>query len=69
MPLERLPALLNAIIDDGYDMARVTASAEPASMPRHHTEYRINLLNQDGNRYWHIFDPQNVHRRRESLGR
>ena len=38
MPLEWLPALLDAIIDDGYDMAkgnRFLSAENLASMPRH----------------------------------
>lgn len=76
MPLERLPALLDAIIDDGYDMAkgnRFLSAENLTNMPRHRIFGNIvsTFLTKMATGYWHIFDPQNgfIALRAESLGK
>src|SRR5258705_6332038 len=64
MPAEYLPALLDAITDQGYDYAKgnsFLASEELAVMPRHRIFGNIVLtfMTKLASGYWHIFDPQN----------
>jgi glycosyltransferase involved in cell wall biosynthesis len=59
-----LPALLDAIIDQGYDYAkgnRFLAGDSLAQMPRHRLFGNVVLtfLTKLASGYWHIFDPQN----------
>lgn len=64
MPAEYLPALLDAITDQGYDYAkgnRFLAGEALAAMPRHRVFGNIVLtfMTKLASGYWHIFDPQN----------
>ena len=64
MPSEYLPALLDAIADEGYDYAkgnRFLAGESLALMPKHRLFGNIVLtfMNKLASGYWHIFDPQN----------
>ena len=59
-----LPALLDALIEQGYDYAkgnRFLASESLGSMPRHRLFGNVVLtfLTKMASGYWHIFDPQN----------
>jgi glycosyltransferase involved in cell wall biosynthesis len=61
---EYLPALLDAVIESGYDYAkgnRFLASESLGFMPRHRLFGNIVLtfLTKLASGYWHIFDPQN----------
>jgi glycosyltransferase involved in cell wall biosynthesis len=61
---EYLPALLDAVIDNGYDYAkgnRFLASESLGFMPRHRLFGNVVLtfLTKLASGYWHIFDPQN----------
>ena len=76
MPLERLPALLDAIIDDGYDMAKVTAfSAENlASMPRHGPHIPIKPAGENKRKISSVYSawlaqPANMARNNQFCGR
>jgi glycosyltransferase involved in cell wall biosynthesis len=64
MPPEYLPALLDAIVDEGCDYAkgnRFLAAESLSLMPRHRLFGNIILtfLTKLASGYWHIFDPQN----------
>jgi glycosyltransferase involved in cell wall biosynthesis len=64
MSPDHLPALLDAIVEGGYDYAkgnRFLAGASLARMPRHRLLGNIALtfLTKLASGYWHIFDPQN----------
>ena len=64
MPPQYLSALLDAIIDQGYDYAkgnRFLASESLAFMPRHRLFGNVVLtfLTKLASGYWNIFDPQN----------
>lgn len=64
MPSEYLPALLDAITDQGYDYAkgnRFLAGEALAAMPRHRLFGNVVLtfMTKLASGYWHIFDPQN----------
>jgi glycosyltransferase involved in cell wall biosynthesis len=64
MPPEYLPALLDAIIEGGYDYAkgnRFLAAQSLAEMPRHRLLGNIVLtfMTKLASGYWHVFDPQN----------
>jgi glycosyltransferase involved in cell wall biosynthesis len=64
MPAEYLPALLDAITDQGYDYAkgnRFLAGEALAVMPRHRIFGNVVLtfMTKLASGYWHIFDPQN----------
>lgn len=64
MDPEFLPALLDAIIEQGYDYAkgnRFLASESLTSMPRHRLfgNVALTFLTKMASGYWHIFDPQN----------
>lgn len=59
-----LPALLDAIIEQGYDYAkgnRFLASESLSAMPKHRLLGNIVLtfLTKLASGYWHVFDPQN----------
>ena len=64
MPPEHLPALLDPLIDQGYDYAkgnRFLASESLASMPRHRLlgNVALTFMTKLASGYWHVFDPQN----------
>lgn len=61
---EYLPALLDAVLESGYDYAkgnRFLASESLGFMPRHRLFGNVVLtfLTKLASGYWHIFDPQN----------
>src|SRR5215471_17379128 len=64
MPPEYLPALLDAIVDDGYDYSkgnRFLAGESLKAMPAHRVLGNIILtfMTKMASGYWHVFDPQN----------
>ena len=64
MSPDHLPALLDAIIEGGYDYAkgnRFLASSSLSVMPRHRLLGNVVLtfLTKLASGYWHVFDPQN----------
>jgi len=64
MPLDRLPNLLDAIVDEGYDYAkgnRFLESDPLQQMPKLRLLGNVILtfLTKLASGYWHIFDPQN----------
>jgi len=64
MPLNRLPNLLDAIVDYGYDYAKGNRFLESTSlkqMPgiRLIGNIALTFLTKLASGYWHIFDPQN----------
>ncbi len=64
MPLDHLPNLLDAIVDEGYDYVkgnRFLESAPLKQMPKLRLLGNIVLtfLTKLASGYWHIFDPQN----------
>lgn len=61
---EYLPALLDALIDEGYDYAkgnRFLAGESLAQMPkvRLFGNVALTFLTKMASGYWHVFDPQN----------
>ncbi len=64
MPVECLPALIDAVIDGGYDMAkgnRFLSGKNLERMPRHRIFGNMvsTFFTKMATGYWHIFDPQN----------
>jgi glycosyltransferase involved in cell wall biosynthesis len=64
MSPEHLPALLDPLIDDGYDYTkgnRFLAGESLALMPRHRLYGNVVLtfMTKLASGYWHVFDPQN----------
>ncbi len=64
MDPDQLPALLDPIVDDGYDFTkgnRFYAAASYAGMPRHRVVGNIGLtfLTKIASGYWNMVDPQN----------
>ena len=64
MPVECLPALIDAVIDGGYDMAkgnRFLTGKNLERMPRHRIFGNMlsTFFTKMATGYWHIFDPQN----------
>jgi glycosyltransferase involved in cell wall biosynthesis len=64
MPIEYLPDLLNALIEEGYDYAkgnRFLVGESLAAMPKHRLLGNILLtfMTKLASGYWHIFDSQN----------
>lgn len=64
MDPEYLPALLDPLIEEGYDYTkgnRFLAGASLGSMPRHRLFGNVVLtfMTKLASGYWHVFDPQN----------
>jgi len=64
MPLDRLPNLLDAIVEDGYDYAKGNRFLDDNAlmqMPKNRLIGNILLtfFTKMASGYWHIFDPQN----------
>jgi glycosyltransferase involved in cell wall biosynthesis len=64
MSPDHLPALLDAIVESGYDYAkgnRFLAGSSLSEMPRHRLLGNVVLtfLTKLASGYWHVFDPQN----------
>lgn len=64
MPLDHLPALLDALVEQGYGYAkgnRFLNSHTLQNMPkvRLFGNLMLTFLNKMASGYWHIFDPQN----------
>jgi len=64
MPLDRLPNLLDAIVEDGYDYAKGNRFLDEKAlkqMPRNRLigNMLLTFLTKMASGYWHIFDPQN----------
>jgi|FaiFalDrversion2_1042247.scaffolds.fasta_scaffold00598_3 glycosyltransferase involved in cell wall biosynthesis len=64
MPIEYLPDLLNALIEEGYDYAkgnRFLVGESLAAMPKHRLFGNIvlTLMAKLASGYWHIFDSEN----------
>ena len=64
MPPDYLPALLDPLVEQGYDYAkgnRFLAGEALSAMPRHRLfgNVMLTFMTKVASGYWHVFDPQN----------
>jgi len=64
MPMEKLPSLLDAVVEEGYDYAKGNRFLEGKNLRRMPLvrlvgNIILTFLTKLASGYWHIFDPQN----------